>query len=222
MHGGKGVTSLDWLNSVQYIEGDMGVQERRAREKDEVRRRILTAASELFVNEGIGSVSMRKIAEKVEYSPAAIYLYFKDKSELVFSICQETFSELDARLAAVERRGAFAGRGIYAGVRDLRPVRPRASVALHHHALHTGGSWKQSETILVLGMKAFDHLRQCVRRCVESGAFRGGDIEALAQMCWLSIHGLTAGLVTSCRFPSVDREILIKTHLETLARGLRA
>ena len=79
----------------------MGVQERRAREKDELRRRILTAASELFVNEGIGSVSMRKIAAKVEYSPAAIYLYFKDKSELVFSICQETFSELDARLAAL-------------------------------------------------------------------------------------------------------------------------
>ena len=55
----------------------MGVKERRTREKDQLRRQILSAARELFVNEGYESVSMRKIADKTEYSPPSIYLYFK-------------------------------------------------------------------------------------------------------------------------------------------------
>ena len=56
----------------------MGIKERRAREKEQLRRQILSAARELFVNEGYENVSMRKIANKIEYSPTTIYLYFKD------------------------------------------------------------------------------------------------------------------------------------------------
>ena len=43
----------------------MGVQERRAREKEELRQEIMDAARELFVKEGFDNVSMRKIAEKI-------------------------------------------------------------------------------------------------------------------------------------------------------------
>ena len=57
----------------------MGVKERRAREKEQLRRQIIAAARELFVNEGYENVSMRKIADKIEYSPTMIYLYFKTR-----------------------------------------------------------------------------------------------------------------------------------------------
>jgi len=206
----------------------MGVQERRAREKDELRRKILTAASDLFVNEGISSVSMRRIAEKVEYSPAAIYLHFKDKSDLVLSICQETFSELDERLAALNKvdltpvEGFIRGCETYVRFGLEFPSHYIITLCTPEEPATKSVEASQSDTIMALGMKAFDHLRQCVRHCMESGDFRAGDVEVVAQMCWLSIHGLTAGMITSCRFPSVDRDILIKTHLETLARGLRA
>ncbi len=53
----------------------MGTKERRTREKEELRRQIIAAARELFVNEGYENVSMRKIADKIEYSPTTIYLY---------------------------------------------------------------------------------------------------------------------------------------------------
>jgi len=69
----------------------MGVQERRAREKKELRQEILDAARDLFVREGFENVSMRKIAEKIEYSPTTIYLYFQDKADLLDCICEETF-----------------------------------------------------------------------------------------------------------------------------------
>lgn len=206
----------------------MGVHERRAREKDELRRRILSAASELFVNEGIEHVSMRRIAEKVEYSPAAIYLYFKDKSELVNSICAETFTELDARLRALSTEPLDPVEGFLKGCETY------VRFGLDHpsHYIFTMCTPEDSATDQLnpetyaethaLAMQAFDHLRRCVRRCIESGAFRQADVETVAQSAWLSIHGLTAGLVTSSTFPFVDREVLIKTHLETLARGLRA
>src|ERR1035438_7522494 len=79
----------------------MGVLERREREKHALRQDILSAARELFANEGYESVSMRKIAEKIEYSPTTIYLYFRDKQEVVQEICRETFLLLTQRLNAV-------------------------------------------------------------------------------------------------------------------------
>src|SRR6478672_1413373 len=72
----------------------MGTKERREREKTEVRDKILDAARNLFVSEGYESVSMRKIAEAIEYSPTAIYVHFKDKAELMQQLCQHDFRSL--------------------------------------------------------------------------------------------------------------------------------
>src|ERR1051325_3817396 len=72
----------------------MGVLERRAREKEALRTRILDATSKLIVEEGLGNLSIRRIAERIEYSPATIYLYFKDKAELIAAICEEAFGEM--------------------------------------------------------------------------------------------------------------------------------
>jgi len=50
----------------------MGTQERREREREELRTKILDAARELFAIEGYDAVTMRKIAEKIEYSPTVL------------------------------------------------------------------------------------------------------------------------------------------------------
>jgi AcrR family transcriptional regulator len=72
----------------------MGTRERREREKDQVRSAILDAARELFVALGYEGVSMRAIAEKIEYSPTVIYNYFKDKDALILELCQGDFGKL--------------------------------------------------------------------------------------------------------------------------------
>ena len=72
----------------------MGVMERRAREKSETRDKILDAARELFTSVGYEGVSMRKLAEKIEYSPTAIYAYFADKEDLFHQLCHEDFGRL--------------------------------------------------------------------------------------------------------------------------------
>ena len=69
----------------------MGIKERQERDRESVRRAILDAARELFVTEGYANVSIRKIAERIEYSPAAIYGYFPSKDDIFFELAEEGF-----------------------------------------------------------------------------------------------------------------------------------
>src|SRR5450759_2541175 len=69
----------------------MGIKERQVRDREAVRRSILDAARELFVAEGFQNVSIRKIAERIEYSPAAIYGYFPSKNDIFFALAEEGF-----------------------------------------------------------------------------------------------------------------------------------
>ena len=67
----------------------MGIKERQERDRETVRRSILDAARELFVAEGFQNVSIRKIAERIEYSPAALYGYFPSKDDIFFALAEE-------------------------------------------------------------------------------------------------------------------------------------
>jgi AcrR family transcriptional regulator len=67
----------------------MGIKERHERDREAVKRAILDAARDLFVNEGYENVSIRKIAERIEYSPAAIYGYFPSKDEIFLALAEE-------------------------------------------------------------------------------------------------------------------------------------
>src|SRR6266516_4303795 len=69
----------------------MGIKERQERDREAVRRAILDAARELFNAEGYQEVSIRKIAERIEYSPAAIYSYFPSKDDIFFALAEEGF-----------------------------------------------------------------------------------------------------------------------------------
>src|SRR5262249_10137916 len=80
----------------------MGVVERREREREEVRKKILDAARELFATEGYERVTMRRIAEAIEYSPTALHHHFEDKSALVDALCEEDFGRLLGALQAQE------------------------------------------------------------------------------------------------------------------------
>src|SRR6188768_3561520 len=76
----------------------MGTKERQQRERDRISEAILTAARELFVAEGYRNISMRKVAERIEYSPAAIYSYFPSKDDIFFALAEEGFRLLADRV----------------------------------------------------------------------------------------------------------------------------
>jgi AcrR family transcriptional regulator len=83
----------------------MGTKERHDRERQAVTASILNAARDLFVAEGYQSVSIRKIAERIEYSPAAIYSYFASKDDIFLALAEEGFHRLDEKVQSAMRTG---------------------------------------------------------------------------------------------------------------------
>jgi AcrR family transcriptional regulator len=83
----------------------MGTKERQDRERQAVTASILDAARDLFVAEGYQSVSIRKIAERIEYSPAAIYSYFASKDDIFLALAEEGFHRLDEKVRSAMRTG---------------------------------------------------------------------------------------------------------------------
>ena len=101
------------------VRRTMGIKERQERERAAVRHAILGAARELFVTDGYRNVSMRKIADRIEYSPAAIYSYFPSKDDIFFALAEEGFrllAQFGMKAAEHSRRPlqAACARGLWA------------------------------------------------------------------------------------------------------------
>ncbi|HLK05031.1 MAG TPA: TetR/AcrR family transcriptional regulator [Candidatus Acidoferrum sp.] len=202
----------------------MGVRERRAREKRYLRQEILDAASELFVKEGFENVSMRRIADRIEYSPTTIYLYFKDKAELLESICQETFSKLMQRLSKIlEQPGdpiARLKRGLLAYI-EFGLENPHHYRSTFMTPIPEGFDAEKYIKPESAGIQAFDFLRRCVYDCIAAGKFKSKDAELASQTLWAGMHGVTSLLITHSHFPWVDRKRLLHGVVDTLVAGLQ-
>jgi AcrR family transcriptional regulator len=199
----------------------MGVQQRRERQKNQVRHQILDAAREIFAAEGPEALTMRRVAEKIEYSPTTIYLHFKDKAELVQAICDETFTGLIKRLEDLAKKHRNPLDYLDAGLRayiDYGLKHPS-----HYWATFVIGSRSVGyEYEGSSGQRAFEFLRQTVRASVEAGLMRKADVDATAQMLWMTVHGLVTLLISDHSFPFVARQKLIDAQMDMLLRGLRA
>lgn len=72
----------------------MGIKERRKIEKEKIKKEIYEAASEIIIEEGYHKLSIRKIANKIDYSPSLIYNYYENKADIVLSIWQENAKKI--------------------------------------------------------------------------------------------------------------------------------
>ena len=201
----------------------MGTKERRAREKEQLRRQIISAARELFVSEGYENVSMRKIADKIEYSPTVIYLYFKDKADLLDSACQETLLGLldtvellkrdkNNPVESLRKSGkAYVDFGLkYPQDYKLTfVIRPQFQKGL---GLEEGS----------VGERVFSYLCAMVSECVRQKAFRQVDVETTGQALWSAVHGVTLLLIDFPDFPWTATDKLIDTVIDTMIEGLKA
>jgi AcrR family transcriptional regulator len=201
----------------------LGVKERKARQKEFLRQEILDAASELFVKEGYEQVSMRRIADRIEYSPTTIYLYFKGKSELLEQVCDEAFSRLSLAMKRIlEQPGDPVERlkqGLLAYVHFglENPHQYRAAFMMPKPEDFDKSKHIQPNSP---GMQAFDFLRHSVESCKKSGKLRLVDVELASQTLWCGVHGVTSLLNTHSAFPWVEKKQVIHSVIDTLIAGL--
>jgi len=204
----------------------MGTKQRREREKEALRQDILDAARELFVKEGYENVSMRRVAERIEYSPTTIYLYFEDKASLLYAICNETFARLAKRMDGITREeGDDPIERLRKGCRayvDFGLKNPNHyKLTFINHPQHPRDE-KHHPREESMGMKAYGNLRSGVEACIKAGRFRETDVEAVTQMMWAGGHGITSLFISMPDFPWVKKTDLIDLMIDTLINGLRA
>lgn len=173
----------------------MGIQERKIRHKEDLRKRILEAAKKLFVTAGYEATSIRKIAKEIEFSPTTIYLYYKDKSDIIYALHQEGFQMLRQhfqplmqvespfeRLKALGRcyiNFAFTHPDFY----DVMFMMKDPMQYLKTNCVEA--TWEEGERV-------FDFLVQTVQECQRVGYFKTLDPMHVATEAWASVHGMCA------------------------------
>lgn len=198
----------------------MSVSDRKMREKQERRDVILEAARQLFLQDGFASVSMRKIASEIEYSPMSLYQYFGGKDEILEALCRRTFDGLSQSLRAIPSGAGTpldrlrAGLNIYVRFGLEHP----RDYELTFLTRRTAAAKPDGDP--PIGMEAFAILRQHVAAAIESGVLAVQEEEA-AQTLWAGVHGITALLIVLPEFPFVEREKLIRRVIDTLLTGMQ-
>jgi AcrR family transcriptional regulator len=176
----------------------MGSTERRERTRLEIRTRILDAARELFAKEGPDNVTMRRIAERIEYTPTTIYHHFKDKNALLEVLLTEDFLVFAGQFAAVltladpiERIDAMAREYVHFALSMPNHYRmlfmtplPSDVAEIADHAKDRG----------VPERDAYAALSWIMNEAIASGRLKPEhtDLHLLCQMAWSSVHGVAA------------------------------
>lgn len=138
---------------------------------------------------------MRKVAERIEYSPTAIYVHFPNKEELFLELCHADFRRLASNFARfaqigdpIERLRAIGKAYIIFGLENPNHYRMMFMTAhprIPEHAEQEMGKGNPEED-------AYAFLRMTVEEASRAGAFRPEltDTELIAQTLWAGTHGV--------------------------------
>lgn len=170
----------------------MATKQRRERERAELRQQILLAAREIASQEGWQAVTLRKVAERIEYSHAAIYAYFDNKKALLFALLIEGFALLRDELRRAQRvpgtpddllqRIALA----YWNFAHAHPELYQVMNGLDGVPFGTGQTPIEAR-------ESFAQLQQAVVRVLEQSADLSHiDVNREVDMFWAALHGLVS------------------------------
>lgn len=157
-----------------------------------MRRAILEAAKEIFLEKGFYSASIRNIAEKIEYSPGTIYLYFKDKNDIFHALHEEGFTKLLGMMQPLQHVANPVERLIAMGKiymefaynnKDLYDLMFIMEAPIH--AEIDRDRWE-------MGDKTLNYLKEVLYDCQQMGYFPDKDLDYLSFMIWSSLHGMCA------------------------------
>jgi AcrR family transcriptional regulator len=195
------------------------------RRKRKVRDAIIEAAEDVFAEDGEAGLSMRRLADRIDYSPAAIYKYFASKDELLGAIREQFYERLLARMSESGVDQADDLARFRAGL--IAYIRSGLDNANHYRMAFSSFDPKPPAE----GTRAYEAIvtfMGMIKQLIADGVFREGDPELASLSVWASCHGLTNLMTSIPDFPRsmdegrshVTRDALIEFHVEQMLRGL--
>ena len=199
----------------------MTVATRKQREKEEMRQLILEASRAIFLEKGYAQTSIRNIAERIEYSPGTIYLYFKEKDEIFHALHEEGFRRLVSQMEPLQfvadpyQRLTAMGRIYMDFARNNKDFYDLMFIMQAPMNVEQEHLWE-------VGDSALSHLKQVLRDCQQAGRFTQWDVEFLSFYVWSTMHGMCA---LYCRercqaYPDLDPNQLMEKGFEIFVAGL--
>ena len=200
----------------------MGVREKREQERTKHRQRILDAALAIITEEGFAALSMRKLAERIKYSPASIYLHFKNREQLAQELSeaglQELLPKLMAAAALPDAAAALDAMGsAYVRYGMENPAMYRL-IFMGDSAYMAAAFGKQSEGSA--GLRAYRILVDLAARLQQQGSIGHGEAAAFADLIWMTLHGIVSLHLVCVGVQLAPPERLAALATEMLGRGL--
>ncbi len=200
----------------------MGILERKKRKKKEMRSLILETAIKLFLEEGFENITVRRIAEKIEYSPAAIYLYYKDKNDILYALHDIGFEKLYKQQQTILtikdpwRRLRKHGK-VYAKFALENPKYYDLMFIMNGPAkkIKEKEEWE-------IGLRSFEFLKKNIKECIEAGYLKKANLDVAAFAFWSLTHGI-ASLVIRERcimFPEEHLNFIIEGALDFVLKSI--
>lgn len=172
---------------------------KKQKQKEDLKVLILEAAKKLFVQQGYESTSIRKIAQEIGFSPTTIYLYYKDKNDLIYALHQVGFTMMRDRfmpLGVVEdpfERLKAVGKNYIEFALDnpeYYEVMFMMKEPMDFLDQQCGSEqWQEGERVL-------EFLKMTIAQCQQLGYFKGMTVEAVTMQAWAAVHGLVTLHVT--------------------------
>jgi len=201
----------------------MGLKERKVREKLEMKDMILQSAHQLFIDKGFEQVSIRNIAEAIEYSPATIYLYFKDKDEIFYALHGEAFKIFNGFVSPIitikdplERLFALGEKYMEFAFTNPKYYEIMFITEAPMRCEENSEEWKEGERTL-------SFLEAIVDECIIAGHFKGQSAKVLSFSIWSAMHGMCS-LALRDRlkiYPEEERQEIQLKAFEILKKMLR-
>lgn len=174
----------------------MGVKERREREKQHLRDEILSSVRQIAKSQGWASLTIRSIAQKVEYSPSMIYEYFDSKEAIMFALFTQGFNELKQdfqRAAAATDDPDQRLHALLDAYWDFSQRNPDLYQLMHN----VGGVQVRSEEDWQPILAATEIVQQALQSWAASVNTTLPDVWGAAETMWSLIHGFISNVMNN-------------------------
>lgn len=201
----------------------MGITEKRARQKEEFRREILDSARKIFIKYGYDGFSMRKLAEKIGYSPTTIYLYFRNKDDLLFAICEEFFATFLAELNRIRSASRDPLKTLRQAVLYLMNF-GLANPDQYKLIFFTKSVYGTHEELVekeTMARNTYFVFMEIVEECITAGKLRKLEVDVIADTLAIASHGLVAKSIFCTNSQKDKSKVVAHTMVDALLEGLQ-
>ena len=170
----------------------MGINERKQREKQEMEKFILDTAMKILLEDGIDNLSIRKIADVIEYSPTTIYIYFKDKEEILYALHNIAFDKFLSFQKSIQFVDDPKERLKAHGMAYIKFARENPEyydlmfiLDSSFHKADCDGKWDK-------GMESYELLKSNVKDAMDAGYLEEMNLDIAAFAHWAMVHGISS------------------------------